>query len=253
MKAISSAKMMACLVLLSVGTLGAKPAWAMHISEGILPLGWAILWWLFIIPFLFIGLRLLARESRRDLSYKPLAGFVAALVFVISLMPIPVPIAGTCAHPAGTAISGIILGPFVSVVTATVALLLQALLLAHGGLSTLGANVLAMGVMGSFTGWLTFLALRRLGAGLGPAGFAAGVMADWATYATTALVLSLGISGDAPFFPLFTRVILAFLPTQVPLGLLEGAMTGGILVLLANRRPDILRKLNLMKPGEVRA
>ena len=84
---------------------------------------------------------------------KPLVGLLAAVVFIISCMPIPVPTAGTCSHPCGTAISAILVGPYISVLISTVALLIQALVMAHGGLTTLGADIVSMGVVGSFTGY----------------------------------------------------------------------------------------------------
>ncbi len=236
--------------------LGAGPlifadrAAAMHISEGILPFNWALFWYLLVIPFIAYGLKRVRELSASDLSFKPLLGFMAAVVFVISLMPVPVLTAGTCSHPVGTGISGIILGPLISTLTAAVALLLQALFLAHGGLSTLGANVFAMGVMGSCTGYLVFRAMRALRANLAVAGFLAGLLADWATYFTTALELALGIRGDSPFLPLFTKILLAFIPTQIPLGILEGAITAGMLVLLSKKRPDLLVKFKILKPQE---
>lgn len=226
-------------------------ACAMHISEGILPFNWALFWYLLAIPVIAYGLKRVRELSALDLSFKPLLGFMAAVVFVISLMPVPVPVVGTCSHPVGVGISGIILGPAISSLTATVALLLQALFLAHGGLSTLGANVFAMGVVGSFTGYLTFRALRGLKASLAVSGFMAGLLADWATYFTTALELALGIRGDSPFLPLFTKILVAFIPTQLPLGILEGAITGGMLVLLNKKRPDLLLKFKILKPREV--
>lgn len=90
----------------------ASPAHAMHISEGILPFGWAALWFAVAVPFLAVGLRRLNELSRDDLSMKPLVGLMAAVVFIISCMPIPVPSAGTCSHPCGTGISAILVGPF---------------------------------------------------------------------------------------------------------------------------------------------
>lgn len=123
----------------------APRAFAMHISEGILPLGWAGVWFAAAAPFVGWGLYRLKAASVGDLSFKPLVGLMAAVVFIISCIPVPVPTAGTCAHPVGTAISAILLGPPISVLVATVALLIQALFLAHGGLSTLGANVVSMG------------------------------------------------------------------------------------------------------------
>lgn len=238
-------------VIVPLILLLASPAHAMHISEGILPFGWAILWFAVAMPFLAVGLRRLNELSRDDLSMKPLVGLMAAVVFIISCMPIPVPTAGTCSHPCGTAIAAILLGPLVGVVIAAVALLLQALFLAHGGLSTLGADIVSMGVVGSFAGWLVFRGLRGIGASLAVAAFAAGVITDWATYLSTTLELAAGIRGASPFWPLAGKIAVAFIPTQLPLGVLEGAMTAGMVVLLRKKRPDLLVKMRVLKQHEV--
>ncbi len=228
----------------------ATPAHAMHISEGILPFDWAALWFAVAAPFVALGVRRLNAMSKDDLSMKPLVGLMAAVVFVISCRPIPVPTAGTCSHPCGTGIAAILVGPFVSVLITSVALLIQALFLAHGGLSTLGADIVSMGVVGSFAGWLVFRGLRGMGASLGAAGFAAGLIADWATYATTSVELASGIRGDAPFLPLFWKIVVAFIPTQLPLGILEGAMTAGMVVLLHRKRPDLLVRMRVIPEKE---
>lgn len=222
-----------------------SPGYAMHISEGILPFGWAVAWYLLAIPFIAMGLNRLRRLSKDDLFFKPLIGLIAAVVFIISCMPIPVPTAGTCAHPAGTGISAILIGPVLSVLVAAAALLIQALFLAHGGLTTLGANIVSMGVMGSFAAYGAFVMLRKMKVGIAPAAFMAGLLADWATYITTSFQLALGIRGEAAFAPLFWKILIAFVPTQFPLGILEGAMTAGMVVLLYKRRPDILVRMGV--------
>lgn len=231
--------------------LSANNAYAMHISEGILPFNWAALWFAVALPFVAYGLYRLKKLSTVDLSFKPLVGLMAAVVFIISCMPIPVPTAGTCSHPCGTGMSGILLGPTISVLVASVALLIQALFLAHGGLSTWGANIVSMGVMGSFTGFLTFKALRSMKINMAVSGFMAGLFADWATYLTTSVELASGIRGDSPFMPLFWKILIAFIPTQLPLGILEGAMTAGMVVLIYKKRPDLLVKMRVLKPEEV--
>lgn len=230
--------------------LTASNAQAMHISEGLLPFHWAVLWFLIAAPFVAYGLYKLKKLSAADLSFKPLVGLMAAVVFIISCMPIPVPVAGTCSHPCGTGISGILVGPVISVLIAATALLIQALFLAHGGLSTWGANIVSMGVMGSFAGFLTFKTLRSLRINMAVSGFMAGLLADWATYLATSVELASGIRGNMPFLPLLWKILIAFLPTQLPLGILEGAMTAGMLVLLYKKRPDLLIKMKVLKPGE---
>lgn len=228
----------------------ADSAWAMHISEGILPFRWAAIWFIVAAPFVAYGLYSLKKRADADISFKPLVGLMAAVVFIISCMPIPVPFAGTCSHPCGTGISGILVGPAISVVIATVALLIQALLLAHGGLSTLGADIVSMGVMGSFGGFLTFRILRSIRVNMAVSGFMAGLFADWATYFMTSVQLASGIKGESAFFPLFWKILIAFIPTQLPLGILEGAITAGMVILLFKKRPDLLVKMHVIKPEE---
>jgi cobalt/nickel transport system permease protein len=142
-------------------------------------------------------------------------------------------------------------GPAISILVAAVALLIQALFLAHGGLTTWGANILSMGVMGSFVGFLTFKIFRTIKTNIAVSGFMAGLFADWATYFTTSVELASGIRGNSPLMPLFWKILIAFIPTQLPLGILEGAMTAGMVVLLYKKRPDLLVKMRVLKPEEV--
>ena len=136
---------------------------------------WAALWFVLAAPFVGYGLYRLRKMSEQDLSFKPLVGLMTAVVFIISCMPVPVPTAGTCSHPCGTGISGILLGPAISVLITAAALLIQALFLAHGGLSTLGADIMSMGVVGSFAGYGTFRLFRSLNVKMAAAAFTAGL------------------------------------------------------------------------------
>jgi cobalt/nickel transport system permease protein len=228
----------------------ASHAYGMHISEGILPLPWAVFWFVVAAPFIALGLHRLNRSSKDNLSFKPLVGFMAAAVFIISCIPIPVPTAGTCSHPCGAAISAILLGPAISVLVAAVALMIQALFLGHGGLSTLGANIISMGVIGSFSGFLVFRVFRSARASLSVSAFVAGLVADWATYFSTSCILASGLKGNGPFLPLLWKIAVAFVPTQLPLGILEGAITAGMVVLLHRKRPDLLVRMKIIKAEE---
>ncbi len=214
----------------------------MHISEGILPPKWAGVWYAAAAAFAYKGVREIERKASEVPGYKPLLGMTAAFVFVVSSLPIPVPIAGTCSHPAGTGLAAILLGPFPSAVVTSVVLLLQALFMAHGGLTTLGANIMSMGVAGSFAGFAAYrLAKRRLG--IAPAAFLAGFAADIATYATTSVELGLGIHGSKPAAEAIMKIALAFVPTQLPLAILEGVFTAGVVAYVHKHRPDIMVKL----------
>ncbi len=221
--------------------------YAMHISEGILPLNWALLWLGVSVPFLIYGARRLKRVAQTDLSIKPLVGLMAAVVFIISCMPVPVPIVGTCSHPCGTGIAAILLGPSISVLITGAALLIQAFFLAHGGISTWGADIVSMGVVGSFSGYCIFKTLRYFKVNLVISAFMGGIIADWATYAMTSIELASGIRGTQEFTPFFFQILVAFIPTQIPLGILEGFITSGMILMLYKKRPDILINLNVIE------
>jgi cobalt/nickel transport system permease protein len=226
--------------------LAPRTAHAMHLAEGILPLPWAALWTAVALPFVALALRLYKRRAKSDLFYRPLVAMVAAAVFLISCMPIPVPTAGTCSHPCGTGLGAILIGPWMTILVTVVALLLQAVLLAHGGITTLGADVLSMGIAGAFVGFLAFHAALRLGARPWLAAFLAGLLSDWATYAVTALELASALHGARPFGELFLTVGAAFVPTQLPLGILEGVLSAGAVSFLYRRRRDILERLDVL-------
>jgi cobalt/nickel transport system permease protein len=217
------------------------PAFAMHISEGLLPASWAVFWFAIAIPFVALGLRELQRRSEEFPYFKPLVGLVGAAVFLISCMPIPVPTAGTCSHPAGTGLAAILIGPGLTVVVASIALTLQALFLAHGGLTTLGANIVSMGVAGAYVGYGVYWIVRRLGLPWVMAAFLAGLLSDWATYAMTSVELAAALHGGGSFSAMFSLILIAFVPTQVPLGIFEGILCVGALKFVRSRKPELLR------------
>ena len=213
---------------------------AMHISESILPGNWASLWFVVAAPFVFWGLRAIDRRRRKDPRAMTLVAMVGAAIFVISCMPIPVPIAGTCSHPCGTGLGALLIGPGPTVVVASIALVFQALFLAHGGFSTLGANIVSMGVVGAFSAYGLFHVLRRMRVPIFAAALAAGIISDWATYSMTALELSPVLRNDQSFWGMFAIMMALYAPTQVPLGVAEGLVTALAYRFVLNRRPDLL-------------
>lgn len=216
------------------------PVNAMHIAEGILPANWAAIWYAIAVIFVGIGIYLIKRKTAVNKGLIPLLGLAGAAIFLVSVFPIPVPVAGTCSHPCGTPLGAILVGPFISATLGAIALLMQALFLAHGGISTWGANIVSMAVVGSFVGFGIFIALRKLNISIFVAAFAAGLFGDWATYATTAFELASSLHDTGPLWNMFAAIIVAFAPTQLPLGILEGLFTGGVVALIYQRRPELL-------------
>jgi cobalt/nickel transport system permease protein len=219
------------------------PVYAMHIAEGILPANWAAVWYAVAFIFVAPGIRLIRRRTREVKGLMPLLGLAGAVVFLISVFPIPVPIAGTSSHPTGTPLAAILVGPFISTVLGALALLIQALFLAHGGLSTWGANIVSMGLVGSFVGFGVFVLFRRFNAPIFVAALLAGLLGDWATYATTSFELASALHGNGSLWSMFGAIAVAFAPTQLPLGIVEGLFTGGVVTLIYQRRPELLSHL----------
>jgi len=132
---------------------------------------------------------------------------------------------------------------------AAIVLVFQALLLAHGGLTTLGANIFSMGIVGPVVAWLVFKGIKKIGWGPSIGIFFAALLGNWLTYITTALQLSLAFP-----IPTFGEAIVKFMVifayTQVPLAIAEGLVTVVIFDYIKKRRPDILKKLKVIGPEE---
>ena len=211
---------LSCIVVL----LSPTPALAMHIAEGYLPVQWAAFWWLIAIPFLLVGLRSLTRITQQNPELKLLLALAAAFSFVLSALKIP-SVTGSCSHPTGTGLGAILFGPSVMTVLGGIVLLFQALLLAHGGLTTLGANMVSMAIVGPLLAWWIFRAIQPTGR-TRLAVFAAAALADLATYVVTAAQLALAFpAASGGFAASFLKFGSIFAVTQVPLAITEGLLT----------------------------
>ncbi len=215
----------------------------MHISDGILTPEWCLIWFALAIPFVIVGVRRIRKNIDNNPAYMPVLAMMGAAVFIISVWHIPVPVTGSCSHPVGTPMSAIIVGPFVTVVLTAIALFFQTFL-GHGGLTTLGANTMSMGILGTFSGYSVFLLLRKLNSPLWVAAGFAGFVGDIITYVAAALELSLSLNPGSVLshWALYT---MGYMPTQLPLAVMEFIFTAGIVNHIAARRPDILARLGL--------
>ena len=199
---------------LSLGILPA--AHAMHIMEGYLPPAFCIAWGVICLPFLLAGfftLRNTVKKNRRAMTLIAISG---AFVFVISSLKIP-SVTGSCSHMTGTGLGAILFGPLAVSILGIIVLLFQALLLGHGGLTTLGANCFSMAV-----------ALF--------------------TYCVTAFQLALAnpseVGGVGASFAKFLAV---FAPTQIPLAVIEGILTVVIIIALESFAAKELKSIGFVK------
>ena len=185
--------------LLGVLTMSAS---AMHIAEGYLPVGWAAGWGVVCVPFVVAGFLSIQKKVAQAPKAKILLAMCGAFAFVLSALKIP-SITGSCSHPTGVGLGAILFGPMTMAVLGLIVLLFQALLLAHGGLTTLGANTFSMAIAGPI---------------VSVAVFAAAALGDLFTYVVTSVQLGVVNGGIGKF-------LMVFAVTQIPLAIAEGLLT----------------------------
>jgi cobalt/nickel transport system permease protein len=217
----------------------------MHIAEGFLPPLHAAAWYLAASPFVVHGAREVSRVVKERPDARLLLGASGAFTFVLSAIKLP-SVTGSSSHPTGTGLAVILFRPPVMALMGTIVLVFQALLLAHGGLTTLGANVFSMAVVGPWVGYLAYRLLLRVRAPYAVTVFVTMALADWATYLMTSV--QLGLAHPDPtggVLASMSRFLGVFALTQVPLAIAEGLL--GVLVfrLLAQIAPGELRSLGV--------
>jgi len=211
-----------------------------HIAEGFLPPIWCLFWFLVAIPFVVWGARNVAKIFRERPEQKLVLAVSGAFIFVLSSLHIP-SVTGSSSHPTGTGLSVILYGPATTSLLSAIVLIFQALLLAHGGLTTLGANIFSMGIAGPTAGFLTFRILRFLKARLAIQVFSTAVVADLVTYVITALQLAVVYpSASGGIMGSFTTFLGIFLITQIPLAIVEGILFIIFFDYLKRSRPKLV-------------
>lgn len=225
----------------------------MHIMEGFLPVKHAVGWSLASAPFVAYGIHSIKRRIREKPEQRILLGVAAAFSFVLSALKLP-SVTGSCSHPTGTGLGALLFGPAAMAPIGLVVLLFQALLLAHGGLTTLGANVFSMAIVGPFVAYAVFRLARSVKASLAVSVFLAACLADLLTYVTTSVQLAWAfpdpVGGFAASFAKFAGI---FALTQIPLAISEGLLTVLIFNALARFNPAELRDMKLVDRAEVQA
>jgi len=211
----------------------------LHIMDGILTPEWIVLWFLVAAVFIIIGARKIVKNRRENPSFMSILALMGAAVFIISIWHLPVAVGGSSGHPTGTALAAIAVGPFATVVVTSIALFFQ-MFLAHGGITTLGANTVSMGIVGAFTGYAVYLGSRKVGASFWLSAGIAGLVGDILTYVTTALQLALSLHPDSVLsnWALFTA---EFSIIQIPISILEFAFTAATIQYIINHKPEMLK------------
>jgi cobalt/nickel transport system permease protein len=211
----------------------------MHIMEGYLDPMWCVVWFVVMAPFFIVGVIKLRKILREHPEQKMTVALSGAFIFLLSSLKLP-SVTGSSSHPTGTGIAVVLYGVGVCSVLATIVLIFQALLLAHGGFTTLGANCVSMGIIGPLCGLILW---KLVGKAAGPfiGMFIAAFVADLMTYVVTAIQMTLNVvtMAGADFMSAFVDFMTVYAVTQVPLAIVEGIILGMFAQYLSTSRPDI--------------
>ena len=217
----------------------------LHVMEGFLPSFWPIFWYIASIPVVIYGIIRIKKITDETPESKALLAVSGAFMFILSSLKIP-SITGTCSHPTGSGLGAAIFDPTVVSVMATIVLVFQALLLNHGGITTLGANIFSMGVVGPFAAWGIYKCLNSFKISSSISIFFAAVFGNLFTYITTSFQLALAF--PEPTFQAALNTFLGiFALTQIPLAIAEGFLIVVIWDQLTKHKTKVLEKLNVLK------
>ena len=203
------------------------PPLAVHISNGVLEPSWLLGGWIALALSLAVALW---RIDEREI---PRIGVLTGAFFVAS--SIHIPIGSISVHLLLNGLVGVILRRRAALAIA-VGLTMQALLLSHGGLTTLGVNFCVQAILAYLCGGLfnAFVALRRPrlpGFGLG---LALGTGCAALTVLLHVTVLYFGGRGD------WTVLAGISLVAHLPVIALEGIGVGFAVRVLAKGKPEWL-------------
>ncbi len=205
----------------------------MHISEGFLPITHCIGWGVAALPPAVLSVRAVAKQMEAKRENRVLLAASAAFLFTLSSLRMP-SITGSSSHPTGVAVGTYLFGPEAMPALALITLVFQALLLAHGGLTTLGANLFSLGIVGPWVTWLFLRLLIRRNKKPTTGIFVATVAGDLATYLTTAVQLAVAYpSSHGGFLASFFKFAGIFFITQIPISIAEGMLTVALLSALS--------------------
>ncbi len=232
-----------------IGYFVGQPIVAMHIPDGFLNVPVMFVAWIFSIALIAISLKKV--EADYQDRAVPLMGVCAAFIFAAQMINFPIP-GGTSGHLLGGTLAGVLLGPWAGSLVMSIVFMVQALIFQDGGIIALGANILNMGLIGTFGGYYLFRTVRNLidrnRSGHQFTGLVIGTaIASWVSVvmASALVALELAISGTVPLSVGLTAMV----GWHVLIGLGEALVTISTVTFIWRSRPDLLYTSSQHKVG----
>lgn len=218
---------------------------AMHIAEGYLPGRFSLLWSIVALPFIIVGGVSLKRTMAENPQLKILLAMAAAFAFVVSSLKLP-SVAGSSSHATGIGLGAILFGPSAMAVVGLIVLIFQALLLAHGGITTLGANTFSMAIAGPFLAYFVYRGLVKLKCPNSVAVFCGASLGNLFTYVVTSIQLGLAFpAAEGGVLFSIAKFMGIFAVTQIPLALVEGFLTVLVFNIVAKNCTEEMKALQV--------
>ncbi len=125
----------------------------MHIPDGYLgPQTYVPLYAAFV-SFMALAVKILKKTLQSRMV--PYLGMASCFSFLIMMFNVPIP-GATTGHAVGSALIGLVLGPWAAILSVSITLIIQALVFGDGGITTIGANCVNMAVVMPLTAILTY-------------------------------------------------------------------------------------------------
>lgn len=181
------------------------------------------------------------RGARRELDDRtaPMAGLVATFVFAAQMINFPVG-AGTSGHLMGGALAAVLAGPWTAVLCLSVVLLVQALLMADGGITALGTNITLIGIVTVAVGWAVFVLLRRVLPQRATMVAPAAAVGAFVSVPVAALVFTALFSVGGNVSVDLGAVLATMLGWHTVIGIGEAVVTGLVVGSVVATRPDLV-------------
>lgn len=168
------------------------------------------------------------RRARRESERWNANALAATSAVVFAAQMVNFPVADSVSgHMVGGTLAGVLLGPWLGLVAMALVLVAQCLLAGDGGLTTLGANVLTMGVVATWGGVALRNAVSPRANSLIP-GVGRTAIAAWASVVAAGIVCALiwGMGGDVPL----VSALGPMAAVHARIGLGEALITAAVLV-----------------------
>ena len=221
----------------------------MHIPDGYLSPSTCALLYGTAIPFWYTAFARVKRLLNTRLI--PLLAVASAFCFVIMMFNVPLP-GGTTGHAVGVGAATVVLGPWASMLSISIALLIQAVFFGDGGITTFGANCFNMAIAGSLVAHFTYRAVAGRTAIISPRRVVAAGLAGYAAINVAALLTACELGVQPLFFkdasgaPLYAPYALHIAIPAMMLGhltfagLAELFVAGGVVAYLQRTNPALL-------------